>query len=83
MPLALGLSVDDYYLDSEGDNELFGYGSVGLMASLPLKLPAKYGSWSVTGGVQYIQLFADSAEAANDGGTDYEVLGKVGLSFTY
>jgi len=83
VPIALGLSIDDYYLDSSGDNEVFGYGSISLLGSIPIPMPAKYGAWTLTAGVQYIQLFADSAEAANDGGTEYEVLGKVGVSFAY
>ena len=83
VPVALGLSIDDYYLDSSGDNEVFGYGSISLLGSIPIPMPAKYGAWTLTAGVQYIQLFADSAEAANDGGTDYELLGKVGISFAY
>ena len=83
VPLVLGMSLDDYYLDDTGDNELLGYGSIGLFASLPLGEPGKFGAWTLTGGVQYIQLFADSAENLNDGGTDYEFLGKVGVSVAY
>jgi hypothetical protein len=83
VPVVLGLSVDDYYLDSSGDNEFLGYLSVGAFASMPLGSPGRYGAWTLTGGIQYIQLFADSAEAVNDNGTDYELLGKVGVSFAY
>ena len=83
VPVALGLSVDDYYLDDTGDNETLGYGSVGLFASVPLPVGEKYGSWTLTGGVQYIYLFADSAELTNDGGDNDEILGKVGVSFAY
>lgn len=83
VPLVLGLSIDDYYVDDDGDNELLGYGSIGAFASLPLGEAGRYGAWTLTGGVQYIYLFADSAEAANDGGENDELLGKVGVSFTY
>jgi uncharacterized protein (TIGR02001 family) len=83
IPMVLGMSVDDYYTDSSGDNELLGYGSVGVFASLPLALPERYGSWSLTGGIQYIQICADSAQAANDGGETYELLGKLGLAWSY
>ncbi len=82
-PIKFGFSVDDYYVDNDGDNEIFGYASIGAMASIPLPMPEKYGSWSLTGGVEYIQLFADSAENANDGGQDYELLAKVGISMSY
>jgi len=84
VPLALGMSLDDYYLDSTGDNELFGFGLIGINGTLPLSfVPAKYGAWSVTAGVNYIQMFADSAEAVNDGGEDYEVQGFVTLGWSY
>ena len=82
-PAKLGLSLDDYYLDSDGDNEFLGYGSISVLASIPLPLGEKYGAWTLTGGIEYIQLFADGLEAVNDGGTDYELLGKVGVSFAY
>jgi hypothetical protein len=83
VPAVLGMSVEDYYFDSSGDDELLGYGSIGLFASLPLGETGRFGTWTLTGGVQYIQLFADSAEAVNDGGDDNEILGKVGVSFAY
>jgi hypothetical protein len=83
IPVVLGASIDDYYLDDDGDNTFLGYVSVGAFASIPLGEPGKFGAWTLTGGIQYIQLFADSAENANDGGTDYELLGKVGVSFAY
>jgi hypothetical protein len=82
-PIKLGLSLDDYYLDSDGDNETFGYGSIGVATSIPLAMPAKYGAWSINAGVEYIHLFADSAELSNDGGTDYELIGTLGLSIRY
>jgi hypothetical protein len=83
VPVVVGMSIDDYYFDDTGDDELLGYGSIGLFASLPLGETGRFGTWTLTGGVQYIQLFADSAEAVNDGGEDSEILGKVGVSFAY
>ena len=83
-PVVLGLSVEDYYLDSDGDNELFGYIQGGVAVSLPITgIPARYGSWNLVGGVNYIHMLADSVEIANDGGEDYEVQGTIGLSMTY
>ena len=82
VPVAIGFSIDEFYLDDTGDNEPLGYGSIGLFASLPIGEPGKYGTWALTGGVQYIQLFADSAEAVNHG-DDSEIIGKVGVNFAY
>lgn len=82
VPVTVGMSLDDFYTDSGGDNEFFGFGSIGLAASLPLPIPASYGNWSLTGSVTYLHLFADSVELANEG-DDYKVIGKLGVSMTY
>ena len=42
-PVVLGLSVDDYYLEADGGNALFGYGGVSALATIPLPFPEKYG----------------------------------------
>lgn len=82
LPIVVGLSVDDYFLDDSGDNEFFGYVSAGLAASYSLPVPAKFGAWTLTGGVYYYSFNADSLKAMNDG-DDSIVMGKVGLSFLY
>jgi hypothetical protein len=81
-PIAFGFSFDDYYLDSDGDNSFFGYGSAGVATSIPLPLPESYGSWSVNLGGYYNILFADSVEIANND-SSHVFWGKVGVSFTY
>jgi hypothetical protein len=82
VPIVLGLSPDDFYLESDGDNALFGYGSIGVAAQLPLPIPSDYGSWSLTGSITFLQLFADSTEIVNSDDSNY-FIGKVGVSFTY
>jgi hypothetical protein len=79
IPINLGMSTDSFYVEDDGSNEFLGFVSVGLVASYPLAIFEGYGDWSITGSVTYIHLFADSAEAANDGGEDYELIGTVGL----
>jgi hypothetical protein len=84
IPVVLGGSFDGYYTDDDGGHENFGYVSVGATLGLPMTfVPAKYGSWTLNAGVNYIYLIADSAENANDGGEDYELQGMVGVSMTY
>lgn len=39
LPLALGLSADDYYFDDLGDSETLGYFSAGVTASVALPAP--------------------------------------------
>jgi len=83
LPVTVGMSFDDYYTDSDGDNEFFGFVSGGIVATLPLPMPAKYGEWSLVGSVEYIQMLADSVEEANDGGMEYELTGRIGIAFSY
>jgi hypothetical protein len=82
-PFAVGLSVDDYYTDNSGDNELFGYFLVGAAASLPLDfIPADYGTWTASAGIDVI--FAnDDAGLEFSGGDDIEIVGKVGVGLEY
>jgi hypothetical protein len=62
LPLALGLSLDDYYETGTGESSDRGFGffSLGLAASVPVGfLPGKYGSWSF-GGAFYVLWLGDS-----------------------
>jgi hypothetical protein len=81
-PITLGGSYDDYYLSSDGDNDIFGYLQVGVTTSLPLPIPETYGSWALNLGGYYQNLFSDSLEAANNDSA-HVFWGKVGISFTY
>jgi hypothetical protein len=82
VPMVLGFSIDDYYFDDDGKNEFLGYGAVALAASVPLGGQGRFGQWTLNASVQYLHLFADSARAANDDDRN-EVIGTVGVSFTY
>ncbi|HEX8323563.1 MAG TPA: hypothetical protein VF595_06575 [Tepidisphaeraceae bacterium] len=85
IPIALGMSFDDYFTDDEGDNNWWGYLSAGVQTSVPIPdsiIPAKYGSWAVTGGAYYMNLFADSLELTNNE-SPHVFWGKVGLTFSY
>lgn len=65
-PMELGFSLDNYYTDSAGSDEAFGYFSVG--ADLEFPLPSAEGvEWTLNTGVTFIVL-GDNARNAN--GTD-------------
>lgn len=81
-PIALGMSLDDYYVDDEGDNELFGFVTVGVTTSVPLPVPEQWGLWTVNLGGHYQYLMADSAEAANND-SEHVFFGSIGMSFVY
>lgn len=81
-PVVLGLSVDDYYTDANGDNEVFGYFLVGAAASLPLDfVPADYGTWTASAGLDLI-FVNDDAGLLTDG-DDFEIVAKVGVGLEY
>ena len=82
-PIAIGLSVDDYYQDVDGDNEFFGFLLIGAAASMPLDdfIPASYGTWAVSAGVDVI-FVNDDANLLSDG-DDVELVGKVGIGMEY
>jgi hypothetical protein len=82
VPVAVGFGIEDYYFDDTGDDELLGYGSIGIAASMPLPMPAKFGDWSLNGSVTWLQLFAEGLEAINNG-DDNEIIAKIGVSFAY
>ena len=80
-PVTVGLGLDDYYIDAGGDDEFFGFLEAGVDASMPLGVPARFGSWSLNGGV-HVLLLGDAAEDANNG-DDVEIVGRFGVAIGY
>lgn len=81
-PLAVGLSLDDYYEFGTGDDDTFGYFSSGIAAAVPLKfIPAAFGSWQARAGVTFLKL-GDNLKAVNNRDS-FEVIGTWGLAFAY
>jgi len=84
IPVAVGLSLDDYYQDASGSDETFGFASVGLVASMPLSfIPAEYGEWGVSGGVTVLFLGANTDDTVYNGADEVEIVGTVGVSMSY
>ncbi len=81
-PIAVGFSLDDYYVDAAGDNEFYGYVSVAAAASIPLPLPSNYGSWTLTPQVQALFLGAEGLELANNEDSE-EFIGGLSLDFEF
>jgi hypothetical protein len=81
-PLTLGLSLSDYYQNSTGDDDTFGYFDLGVNLSVPLSfIPADYGSWEVFVKGDFLFL-GDNLEAVNDGDS-FEAIGTIGISLAY
>ncbi len=80
IPVTLGFSLDDYYIDDSGNDDFFGYASVGADVAIPLGSGA-YGEWTLNVGGNL--LFLGSAAEAANGGDEVEAIGYIGLSFSY
>ena len=81
IPVELGFSVDDFYLDENGDDDAFGYGAIGIELEVPLT-DGDYGAWTLTGGVS-MAFLGDALEEAHPDGDDDELWGFVGISMSY
>jgi hypothetical protein len=72
-PVEVGLSLEDYYEGSNGENHGFGYASAGLAASIPLTfVPEGAGAWSLGLAAKYF-FFGHILEDANRGRSTYPV----------
>jgi len=82
VPLLVGLSLSDYYEFGTGKDDTFGFLQVGVGVSVPLAfIPASFGSWTIKGSVNMLHLGDNLKAVNNNDGT--EVIGTIGLAFTY
>jgi hypothetical protein len=78
VPVKIGLSLDNYYEGADGD-EKFGFFSLAGVVTVPFtSAPTKFGTWNVHGGVEYLRL-----GDRNQGFGENQVIGSVGLGFSY
>lgn len=62
----VGLSLDEYYEDAQGDDDTFGYFDLGPTLLMPLGfVPARYGRWTASAGVHLLWL-GDSMKSINN-----------------
>lgn len=81
-PIAIGLSIDDYYTDAGGDNEVFGFVSVGALAEMHLDMiPSDYGVWTAHAGLDL--YFVNDDAGLLDNGDDFAIVAKVGVGMEY
>jgi hypothetical protein len=81
VPVKLGVSLKNYYQNSDGDQK-FGFLDIGGLVTFPLSgVPAKYGTWNVHAGAD-VFVFGDTTKAFNSGDTA-KVVGLIGLGLTY
>ena len=83
VPLLVGLSLDDYYEFGTGEDSTFGYFQGGVGLSMPLAfIPASLGSWQIKAGVNVLHLNGNVRDVNQDRDRT-EIIGTVGLAFTY
>ncbi|MBX3404091.1 MAG: hypothetical protein KF699_11835 [Phycisphaeraceae bacterium] len=75
-PIALGLSLSNYYEDDEGRNDAFGYVSLGAGATIPLGRTGP-ANWSLSLGIEALML-GGAAASFNDGERSV-LVGSIGL----
>jgi hypothetical protein len=83
VPVNFAFSLSDYYEFGTGEDDGFGWWSVGVAAAMPLKfIPPRFGSWQVKGSVTMLRIEGDNLKAVNNNDST-EWIGAIGLAFTY
>ncbi len=80
VPVKVGLSLDDYY-ELAGVDHPFGFFSVAGIVTIPLGPTTRFGAWNVRAGVAF-QTLGKTTTFVN-GGDDSQVIGSIGLGFSY
>ena len=80
-PIVVGLSLSNYYQDSAGHDQTFGYVDIGAKAAFALPVPKTYGAWNVTLGMHYLALGTHAADL--NGGKHGEVIGTIGIALSF
>ena len=79
--MEVGLSLDDYYQDATGDDDAFGYASIGVRAETALPAPPGFGEWTVSAGLSALFLGDNLETVNNDDGVD--LVASVGISLSF
>lgn len=86
VPVVLGLSIDNYYADASGEDEFFGFLSVGVSGSIPLSeligSDEYVGAWDLTVGLNLLFLNSDVVMTDNrdDTSDNMQLVGSIGIS---
>lgn len=80
-PLQVGVSLGDYYQDAAGEDDTFGFASLGAKASMPLPVAKDFGAWTLNASVTGL-LLGDHTKILNDD-DESELIVTIGLSAAY
>ena len=81
-PVAVGISLNDYYVDEFGEDHAFGFLDMGIVGTWPIGfVPLDYGSWQL-GLAGHFLFLADRTESFNNG-NEFEIIGTLSISLAY
>lgn len=80
-PVEVGLSIDDYYQDADGDDDFFGYASAGVRFDTDIPLSEEFGAWSTFFSVNALFL-GDNLETVNNDDA-FELIATIGISLAF
>jgi hypothetical protein len=80
-PIAVGLSLEDYYEDAQGESDTFGFASAGARVNVPLW--KSQGSSALSLNIGGSVLFLGDNTSDYNSGDDVEFVGMVGLQFDF
>ena len=80
-PASVGLSLSNYYEGDDGENDLYGFASVGVTGTMAVPFGESWGDWSIYAGVQGLFL-GDTASSWN-GGDKTETVATIGVSVDF
>jgi hypothetical protein len=80
IPIKLGFSLGDYY-ELDGEDNAFGFFSIGGLVTVPLGGTSSFGAWNVHGGAEF-QKLGDTTAFFN-GDEDTQMVYSFGLGFSY
>ncbi len=80
-PVAVGLSLDDYYDFAGGDDSTFGFVQAGAKLAMPLPFGERFGQWTLNAGASLMYLGDNLANINHD--DNLEVIGTIGLQWNF
>ena len=80
-PFRLGLSLSNYYEGENGENDAFGYASIGAELTIPLGLDSSWGDWSIIAGVR--GLYLGDVTSTINGGDEFQLIATLGLEIEF
>ena len=80
-PVTVGLSLHEYYEDSDGNDDTFGYAQFGAKAGIPLNMPSGMGEWTLNAGVSLL-ILGQNMRDYNEG-DGHEFIATLGLAVDF